>query len=128
MVLQSFHSIQIQYLNFMNNTDLDKVYFEAFPYTLFKITPALRRIYLDLTMRPDKKFTLIAYYDAQPSEIEMELLDDLGSDILGFCDYFIDYDLDISATLLSFDNLRQTNYLLYGRYESTPVDTERGDI
>lgn len=45
-------------------------------FLVFKITNNLKRIYMDVSLESNK-ILLTAYYSNQPSELELELLDDI---------------------------------------------------
>ena len=93
------------------------IYHNSFIYCLFKITPSLRRIYLDFIEKPEKIIKVLAYYDKTPSDEEKELMDDLGSDITGMSDEHWEYEIICEVSELAFDDLKKTDYLLFARFE-----------
>ena len=56
-----------------------ELYLTVLRFLLFKVTDNLKRIYLDIDLE-NKKMLLSAYYLANPSELELELLDDIVTD------------------------------------------------
>jgi len=53
-----------------------EIYLTVLRFIAFKVTDNLRRIYLDID-ELNKKAILTAYYKSKPSELEIELLDDI---------------------------------------------------
>jgi len=97
-------------------TDND-IYQSSLIFTLFKITPSLRYVYLDILRSPKKKIMLNGYYSEPPTEVEKELLDDMANDIIAITDENFDYEVTFEVTLTHFDQLKKTDFLLYARYE-----------
>lgn len=65
----------------MENIDEQKfqIYLTILRFLPFKITTNLKRIYLDINFE-ERKATLTAFYLIHPSELELELLDDICTD------------------------------------------------
>ncbi|TFF33294.1 hypothetical protein [Mucilaginibacter psychrotolerans] len=75
LLLDSFPDSSFQ----LNKTTAEykwELYNIALRFLPFKVTPNLRRVYLDINIEK-REAKLIAYYEMAPSEIELELLDDI---------------------------------------------------
>jgi hypothetical protein len=78
----SLYSRVLRYLNKDNKTKAEKkfaLYLTVLRFIASKITENLRRIYLDVDLDSHKIY-LTAYYSKMPSELELELLDDIETD------------------------------------------------
>ncbi|MDR6942085.1 hypothetical protein [Mucilaginibacter pocheonensis] len=74
------------------------LYLTVLRFLAFSITPNLRRIYLDIDLDLHKMY-LTAYYSKTPSELELELLDDIETnsqahipDFLVYTEVKVGYD------------------------------------
>ena len=53
-----------------------ELYLIVLRFLVFKVTNNLKRIYMDINLKSNK-ILLTAYYSNEPSELELELLDDI---------------------------------------------------
>ena len=100
-----------------------EIYQGSFVYTLYRVTPSLRYIFLEID-RPRRKVILKSYYEKEPSEIEKELIDDIGGDIIGMLDEPFDYEININITTAHIDSLEKKRFLLFARFEGLGYEDE----
>lgn len=95
----------------------NEIYYSSFVYLLHKTTSNLRFIYLEIDRNPNV-ITLRCYYDTFPNDLEKELIEDIGNDILTITDEYFEDKYQYFTDNISFDDIKKTGYLLYARYEA----------
>lgn len=99
----------------------NEIYYSSFVYLLHRITNNLRFIYLEISKNPNV-IILKCYYFTYPSDVEKEMIEDIGNDILTITDeYFVDKYEFINGDI-AFDKIVTTDYLLYAIYEPGPSE------
>jgi hypothetical protein len=98
----------------MNTAELKfKIYQIVNRFLVYKVTCNLKRIYLDVDIESARS-TLTAYYEKQPSELEIELLDDIVTDSNAHLpDHFIDYNYKLLASLTDNEKHDFTVFAFY---------------
>ena len=91
-----------------------RLYLTVLRFLTFKITPNLRRIFLDFDMN-SKRMKLSAFYDGMPSELEEELFDDIVTNSNAHIpDFFIEGQI---KTIKELDQNEKHDFIIFAPYE-----------
>ena len=93
-----------------------EIYQSSFIYLLYRIPSNLRCLSMMINRNPNK-IMLVAYFENQPSESEIELIGDIGDDIFGMTDEVFKIEVAIKHANAPLEMLQKSNLLLYARYE-----------
>ncbi len=89
------------------------LYLIALRFLGFKITPNIERIYLNIDMNSNN-IMLIAFYHNSPSELEMELLDDIVTNTNAHIpDFFVEASVKL---MVDFDNTIKYDFNVFAMY------------
>lgn len=95
----------------------NEIYYSSFVYLLHRITSNMRFIYLEIN-RNSNVIIIKCFFDINPSEIEKEMIEDIGNDIHTITDeYFQDKYLFFDGNNIE-NKIGASDYLLYARYEA----------
>lgn len=90
-----------------------QVYLTVLRFLVFKVTDNLKRIYLDIDFE-NKKIILTAYYLGSPSELEIELFDDICTDSES---HLPDVFVDGKTKLIEEYNNENHDFVIFSVYE-----------
>lgn len=84
---------------------------------VFKVTPNLQRIYLDIDLELNIML-LTAYYLSPPTELELELLDDIATNTNApIPDFLVDYKVQLMSNYLENEKHDFVVFAVYYDYE-----------
>jgi len=86
-----------------------------FLFALHKITPSMRYIYFELNN--EKSGVFLCYFDKEPTDIEKDLIDDIGTNIIASDEYITDVDYKFFISNEPLDMLNKGQFCVYARYE-----------
>jgi hypothetical protein len=90
------------------------LYLTVLRFLPFKITNNLKRIYLDFDMNANRMM-LTAYYEYEPSELELELLDDIVTNSNApIPDFFIEGQYKLAK---NFDKNEKHDFVVFSVYD-----------
>jgi hypothetical protein len=93
------------------------LYLTVLRFLIFKITDNLNRIYLDIYL-DSNRMKLIAFYKNHPTELELELLDDIVTDSNAHIpDYFIEAEFKLTK---DFDMNEKHDFIVFAVFEASP--------
>jgi hypothetical protein len=99
------------------------LYSIALRFLVYKITNNLRRIYLDVDLKSSKMLFTAVYFN-KPSELELELLDDIVTNTNAHIpDLFVEYNVKLSKEFLEEE---KHDFLVFAVYED--YDLKDGKI
>jgi len=91
------------------------LYLTVLRFVQFKITRNIERIYLDFDLKSERML-LTAFFNLPPSELELELFDDIVTNSNAHIpDFFVDYKI-ISASELHEGENRKHDFIIFAFY------------
>jgi hypothetical protein len=91
------------------------LYLTVLRFLKFKVTENLKRIYLDFDM-DSHKMLLTAFYQIYPSDLELELLDDIVTNSNAHIpDFFIESSIRLVKELDDDEN-KKHDFIIFGVY------------
>ncbi|WEK34278.1 MAG: hypothetical protein P0Y53_17465 [Candidatus Pseudobacter hemicellulosilyticus] len=91
------------------------LYLVVLRFLVYKVTSNLNRIYLDVDL-PLKKMVLTAFYNEDPSELELELFDDIVTNSNAHIpDFYINSEIQLRKHL---DSNAKYDFIIFATYEN----------